>query len=417
MPTQTRIRKVNLKHLNLFLFSVFVITVVWLASEEEKRIDISYSQDENPTLATITIENIEKVNSIAFTLEQLNFEPQQVEKNDDELQRICVVELVADYWTQGQIARQTTHQISDYCYTKTFVSTNLKGDDEVISFFSPDLNPDSIPTSPITLENFREDPSIFLYPLNRRDGVIAISLIVRATDTDGESEFIRLIPNLDIQVKQPTQRKNEINVQQILVPNPELWFISFIENPQKFLKVYASEAPKVGAGIKIKQSIEIGQIILTGVLLITLLSFILSLLKILETGTFLEVAAGILLGLWGVHEVLIPNYIVEPILIHSVILALYALLAVVSIVRWRLSRQLSSKNKMQSNDREQPPKDENDDNSPVGERIETILPIRFNKPQAIPSLPQSNNTLSIVTAVFAAITALITLLHFIRSRR
>jgi hypothetical protein len=47
-----------------------------------------------------------------------------------------------------------------------------------------------------------------------------------------------------------------------------------------------------------------------------------------EVGSFWEVIAGIILGLWGVSEMLIPSYIDYPTLIGSLILILYAVIGV-----------------------------------------------------------------------------------------
>jgi hypothetical protein len=78
----------------------------------------------------------------------------------------------------------------------------------------------------------------------------------------------------------------------------------------------------------------IGLRILTIVLLTAVLASILLLIVVPETGTVLEVAIGILLGLWGIQGVLIPPDIQANTFVHFAILALYILLAWALAVRF-----------------------------------------------------------------------------------
>lgn len=153
--------------------------------------------------------------------------------------------------------------------------------------------------------------------------------------------------------------------------------------------------------VNISQQRPLAQRMLTAVLLGSILIFILSLLWIQENSNFLEVAVGILLGLWGIQDVLIPSYITGPTLINTLILTFYVLLALVTVVRFAVVpvwRRLG------------PPVPPNE----IIAEVPTQRPIAENQP--IAQAPRSNNSLSVVTAVSAAVTAIIALLHFIRRR-
>ena len=53
-----------------------------------------------------------------------------------------------------------------------------------------------------------------------------------------------------------------------------------------------------------------------------------------DVSAFLEVAIGILLGLWGIQSVLVPIDITEPTITPQIILALYVLLAFAVFIRF-----------------------------------------------------------------------------------
>ncbi len=74
--------------------------------------------------------------------------------------------------------------------------------------------------------------------------------------------------------------------------------------------------------------------IMSVVLLLALLGFITLLLFIEENSSTLEVGVGILLGLWGVQEILVPSSITETTLIHSLIQLLYVYFAVIVCLRF-----------------------------------------------------------------------------------
>lgn len=73
--------------------------------------------------------------------------------------------------------------------------------------------------------------------------------------------------------------------------------------------------------------------VLTVVLLGSILLFIILLIFVKETSTFMEVAVGILFSLWGVRGVLIPSNVTWPNIIEPLILILYACLALAAFIR------------------------------------------------------------------------------------
>lgn len=85
---------------------------------------------------------------------------------------------------------------------------------------------------------------------------------------------------------------------------------------------------------------SIGKIFLTGVVLLAFTLFILLLLIIPDDGSALEVSVGLLLGLWGVREILIPADIEGTTIVHSAILFLYFLFAGVAFIRYLLLKPL-----------------------------------------------------------------------------
>jgi hypothetical protein len=95
-----------------------------------------------------------------------------------------------------------------------------------------------------------------------------------------------------------------------------------------------ANAPPIGmTTVRITFQRPLGRRALTVILLGTLFLFILSLIFIEETANFLEVAVGILFGLWGVREVLIPSYVTGPTMIEPLVLMLYFALVVAVLLR------------------------------------------------------------------------------------
>ncbi|MCL1495857.1 MAG: hypothetical protein M1G31_34685 [Pseudanabaena sp. Salubria-1] len=73
---------------------------------------------------------------------------------------------------------------------------------------------------------------------------------------------------------------------------------------------------------------------LTLILLGSLFLFIISLAFLKDNGTFLEVSIGILFGLWGVQNILIPQNIKDTTIISSLILTLYICFVFVAFIRF-----------------------------------------------------------------------------------
>jgi hypothetical protein len=76
------------------------------------------------------------------------------------------------------------------------------------------------------------------------------------------------------------------------------------------------------------------QQLLTLMLLSFLTLLVMGLLLVKDKQSLLEVMTGILLGLWGIPAVLIPNYIQSTTLVHYWIIILYILLGLVTYLRF-----------------------------------------------------------------------------------
>jgi hypothetical protein len=87
--------------------------------------------------------------------------------------------------------------------------------------------------------------------------------------------------------------------------------------------------------------------VLLFVLLGAMLFFMVALAFVEEIGSFLEVSVGVLLGLWGIQNALIPPGVTETTIIDSLVLGLYVLLAIAIFIRfvvrpiWRKTSNLS----------------------------------------------------------------------------
>lgn len=99
-----------------------------------------------------------------------------------------------------------------------------------------------------------------------------------------------------------------------------------------------SSPPDIFIPSQMKMHIELTRPFSSKLLTIVILSFVAAaivlLIKIDDLGNFLEVATAILLGLWGVQEVLIPDYIITTTIVHTLILALYTLFAFALFIRF-----------------------------------------------------------------------------------
>ena len=149
--------------------------------------------------------------------------------------------------------------------------------------------------------------------------------------------------------------------------------------------------------------------ILTVILLLSILTFIILSIFINELGTFLEVAVGILLGLWGIQTILVPDYITGATIIDALILTLYVLFAFAIFIRFLIKpafQKLSTS----------PNQEEEKEQEEVILNLPNPLPVTFSPDTA--STPANNKTvfLQLISSIFTVITAIITFLHFIRKK-
>ena len=270
---------------------------------------------------------------------------------------------------------------------------------EEIAVFSPEIEPNIAPIQ------FAEDTSTFYFPFDRRSSSFAISAPVQISNSQTSTLIIPTSPRLSLKIEAPNWTNQIEKTTEYLGFDP---VIKLVFNSQKEeTESDQDEMEFIGeepvTNISIVQHRPLSQRILTAVLLTSLLIFILSLLFIQETGTFLEVAVGILLGLWGVQDILIPSYITGPTLINTLILAFYVLLAFVAAINFAI-RPLWHRLGPPS---PAPPPDPEPPTPPPTPEPPAPTPV-IVQPQ--------KGVLQWVTAVSATITALLTFLHFIRRK-
>ncbi|MCA9946006.1 MAG: hypothetical protein KC449_21130 [Anaerolineales bacterium] len=126
--------------------------------------------------------------------------------------------------------------------------------------------------------------------------------------------------------------------------------------------------------------------IITIVIMSFLTATIILLAKIDDLGNFLEVATSILLGLWGIREILIPDYITITTIVHTLILALYLLLAFIIFVRFIIKpswRQHSLENRDEVNSLLQK-QESSTNNLAEGKENDPIESIQSSSQTAIP---------------------------------
>lgn len=131
--------------------------------------------------------------------------------------------------------------------------------------------------------------------------------------------------------------------------------IDINSNTATFLTLSESRIPEwqvTQLDVSLKRPLT--QRILTASLLTLLFGFIVGLNFVPEIGAVLEVSVGILLGLWGIQDVLIPNYITGTTLVHLLISILYLLLGIIMYFRF-IARPLVKQ--LQENERLRPIRD------------------------------------------------------------
>jgi hypothetical protein len=124
-----------------------------------------------------------------------------------------------------------------------------------------------------------------------------------------------------------------------LTVTPEIIVNSFIPNWQKTVliskkKVVIDSEEKSGVQIEVDFQRPFSNKLLTVIFFATLLVFTFGLIKVSDLSGSLQVAVAILLGLWGVQEILIPPSVEQPNLINVGIISLYILLAWSAVTRF-----------------------------------------------------------------------------------
>lgn len=115
-----------------------------------------------------------------------------------------------------------------------------------------------------------------------------------------------------------------------------------------------SEVEAVQLSITLKRPLSVR--LITLLLLILLFCFEIGLYFIPDTGTVMEVLAGLILGLWGMQEILLPEGIPTVNLVRSTIMFLYVVLAVIAFARFFIKPSISlssSKRILTFNDEEE----------------------------------------------------------------
>lgn len=181
-------------------------------------------------------------------------------------------------------------------------------------------------------------------------------------------------------------------------------------------KVFSEEKGHDVTHVNIVLRRPLGYIAMAVILLSGLAVFSLSLIKVEEISSFLEVAIGILLGLWGVQTILIPDNVTWPTIIDPLILTSYGLLAFAVFIRFAIKPLWRSLGRERSPDAIET----GDENLPLVHRPDDLpIDIRVELPQDyLPTTEQTPDfTLYQKLSLFllGIITFLLGLLH-IRSR-
>lgn len=156
----------------------------------------------------------------------------------------------------------------------------------------------------------------------------------------------------------------------------------------------------------------LAQRLLTPVLLGGILVFIFLLIFINDHGACLEVAVGILLGLWGVQNILIPSYISGPTFIEVIILTLYVLLIFAIFIRFVIKpfwNRLGSSDLLDNGTEPQLPSRQEAEESYT---LSPSLPVLLDSPQS------KNRTVwhNIVIIILVVILTFIGLIQYIRNK-
>lgn len=151
----------------------------------------------------------------------------------------------------------------------------------------------------------------YYFPFDRRSIDMAIWLDASMEGENGESTDVSIAPDITGWVDAPD------------------W-----DESVSIDKIYSEELGHEVTRLHIDFHRPLAYRALTIILLGTLFAFIVALVFVKDTGSFLEVAVGVLLGLWGIQDILIPAGVTWPTIIDPLILTLYVSFAFVTLVRF-----------------------------------------------------------------------------------
>lgn len=170
------------------------------------------------------------------------------------------------------------------------------------------------PEEPLELPLDEGERSIRFYPFDDRAGSYDVYPLA-LTPEGALKEGVRLDVNLTAELADWEERVS-------LTPT----FLRFEASPTERL-----EWPAEVLELELNRTRT--QRLLTLVLMGFLTVLIVGLVFVKEKSTLLEIVIGVLLGLWGIQAVLIPDYIQNRTLVHYWVIVLYILLGLVTYVR------------------------------------------------------------------------------------
>lgn len=153
----------------------------------------------------------------------------------------------------------------------------------------------------------------YYYPLDSHELSFSLRLQVQLTEPSTVDEWIMLAPNITLI---PRYKNWDTSIE--VVEDSWAWDITGIEETDVTLELRRPLTMQV----------------LIPLLLLAFLFVICWLIRVDDTSSFLEVAIGILIGLWGIQSVLIPKTIESPTIIDPLILVLYVLLALIILAQF-----------------------------------------------------------------------------------
>jgi hypothetical protein len=191
-------------------------------------------------------------------------------------------------------------EVDNFCFQGT-ASVNSYDEDLIIKWESVNLIPKTY------ANQFRR------FPL---DGAFADLFVWAEFHAQGSDEIIPIAPSISFINSQENWD------QTITLAHPILQ-LRDRELDATLVSIYSQRPPSI--------------FVLTALLLSLITIFIILLAFVSDTGSALEVSIAILVGLWGIQGILIPEYVVETTLVHISIYLLYLLFALVALFRFVIS--------------------------------------------------------------------------------